>query len=76
MGAGSGYAQSAFLDDHRLRQHALDQVAQAVGTIQGSVIGRYAASRQDMGFSRVWCLGARASTTYKQQHGRMAALQY
>jgi hypothetical protein len=24
MGAGSGYVQSAFLDDHRLRQHALD----------------------------------------------------
>jgi hypothetical protein len=52
-GAGSAYGQSAFLDDHRLRQHALDlQIAQASrDSTLGSVLGRYAASQQDLGFN-------------------------
>jgi hypothetical protein len=53
LGAGSGYGQSSFLDDQRLRQHALDlQLAQASrDSTLGSVLGRYAASQQDMGFN-------------------------
>jgi hypothetical protein len=54
LSAGSAYGQSAFIDDHRLRQHALDmQIAQASrdGTLE-SVLGRYAASQQqDLGFN-------------------------
>jgi hypothetical protein len=75
MGAGSGYvSQPSSTTTGCVNMHLIAD-AQAVGTIQGSVIGRYAASRQDMGFNAyVWCLGARAGDL--QTTRGMAALQY
>jgi hypothetical protein len=78
MGAGSGYGQSAFLDDHRLRQHALDlRIAQASrDNTLGSVIGRYAASRQDMGFNAYGASAPGLQRPTSNNTVRMAALQY
>jgi hypothetical protein len=81
LGAGSAYGQSAFLDDPRLRQHALDmQIAQASrDRTLGSVLGRYAASQQDLGFSAYGAYGTSAPGLLPQSSNntvRMALLQY
>jgi hypothetical protein len=78
LGAGSGYGQSAFLDDHRLRQRALDlQIAQASrDNSLGSALGRYAASQQDMGFNTYGASASGHQRPTSNNTVRMAALQY